>query len=133
MQYTLRLPKRAIRRNGEIAGKTGRAARLSILGAIASSTVAMALALLLAAPAAAAGPDGSSPQPATRLAGTATGPLAPGQAAWYSYRHDANLNDALTLKANPPIPMTPTSAGDYTSGAYFNVEWAGNSNDAGFP
>src|SRR5262245_56538609 len=29
--------------------------------------------------------------------------------------------------------MTPTSAGDYISGAYFNVEWAGRSADAGFP
>ena len=105
----------------------------SLARGLTALVAAAALALPLTASAANAVPDGSGPQQAIPLSGTVTGSLAPGQAAWYTYAHDAKLNDALTLKSSPAVAMAPTSDGDYTSGAYFNVEWAGNSNDAGFP
>jgi hypothetical protein len=95
--------------------------------------MAVALALPTAGLAAGATPNGSSPDQAIPLVGTLTGTLAPGQVAWYSYTHDPNINDAVTLKSNPALVMTPTSAGDYNTGVFFNVEWLGSITDANFP
>jgi hypothetical protein len=110
-----------------------RIAARSLARGLVALAAAAALALPLSASAANAVPDGSGPQQAIPLSGTVTGSLAPGQAAWYTYAHDAKLNDALTLKSTPAVTMTPSSAGDYTGGAYFNVEWAGVGTDPSFP
>jgi sugar lactone lactonase YvrE len=66
--------------------------------------------------------------------GTVTGSLAPGQVAWYQYYHDANTNDAVTLKTNLAVPLSQTSDNTgYSGGAFFNVDWTGLSSDSNFP
>ncbi|SRR5258708_28160872 len=96
---------------------------------------AVTVALALPAVAQAAGADGTGPQTAIPLTGTISATLAPGQVVWYRYYHDANLNDALTLKSNPAIPLTLDTNGNtgYTSGVFFNVEWSGLPSDQNFP
>lgn len=106
--------------------------KLSTLRTTLSGMLALAMALLIAAPAFAAPPAGSGPDNPIPLVGTMTGTLGPGQVAWYSYRHDPNFNDAVTLKTNPPMPVSFDDAGN-AMGAFFNVEWQGLASDSSFP